>query len=448
MHKRICIHNATLVNEGRSFVGSLVTEDDRIVEIVEGQDATPSVPADEVVEAEGCYLLPGVIDTHVHFREPGLTAKADMESESRAAAAGGVTTFLDMPNNVPPTVSIADLRDKLDRAYHHSHVNFGFYIGATRSNINEITRLNPRKVCGIKLFMGASTGGMMMNDPEALQDLFEQARIPIVAHCEDSALINRNLQHIQAQYGPDPDVALHAAIRSEEACYKSTSAAVRLAVSTGAQLHIAHLSTARELRLIKPQTHPHITAEACVGHLLFTDADYARLGSRIKCNPAIKTAADREALRQALTSGKIFTVGTDHAPHLLADKKGGCVRAASGMPLIQFSLPAMLELTEQNILSIERVVELMCHNPARLFHIENRGFLREGYAADLTIVRPKAFWTLTPDRIESKCGWSPLEGHTFHWKVEKTYCNGFLIYNHGYITDTDFHGMAVTYMRS
>lgn len=446
MHRRICIKNATIVGEGHRFVGSLVTEDHRIAEIVEGQDVEPSVPADEIINAEGCYLLPGVIDTHVHFREPGLTHKADIESESRAAAAGGVTTFLDMPNNTPQTTTIEALRDKLELAYHKSHVNFGFYIGATNSNLSEIMHINPRKVCGIKLFMGASTGNMLVDNPDFLRDIFECAKMPIVAHCEDTAAICKNMERIKEQYGEDPDVALHAVIRNEDVCYKSSSTAAKLAAETGARLHIAHISTAKELQLIKP-SRPNITAEACVPHLLFCDEDYARLGSRIKCNPAIKSRKDREALRKALTSGKIFTVGTDHAPHLLREKAGGCIKAVSGMPMIQFSLISMLELTEQNILSIEQVVELMCHNPARLFDIENRGFLREGYVADLTLVRPKAYWTLTPNRIESKCGWSPLEGHTFHWQVEKTFCNGFMIYNQGHITNTDFHGQAVTYIR-
>ena len=446
MHRRICIKNATIVGEGHRFVGSLVTEDHRIAEIVEGQDVEPSVPADEIINAEGCYLLPGVIDTHVHFREPGLTHKADIESESRAAAAGGVTTFLDMPNNTPQTTTIEALRDKLELAYHKSHVNFGFYIGATNSNLSEIMHINPRKVCGIKLFMGASTGNMLVDNPDSLRDIFECAKMPIVAHCEDTAAICKNMERIKEQYGEDPDVALHAVIRNEDVCYKSSSTAAKLAAETGARLHIAHISTAQELQLIKP-SRPNITAEACVPHLLFCDEDYARLGSRIKCNPAIKSRKDREALRKALTSGKIFTVGTDHAPHLLREKAGGCIKAVSGMPMIQFSLISMLELTEQNILSIEQVVELMCHNPARLFDIENRGFLREGYVADLTLVRPKAYWTLTPNRIESKCGWSPLEGHTFHWQVEKTFCNGFMIYNQGHITNTDFHGQAVTYIR-
>ena len=445
MHTRIHINNATLVNEGRTFVGSLVIEDDTIAEIIEGT-AAPSVPGDETVDATGCYLLPGVIDTHVHFRDPGLTDKADMESESRAAAAGGVTTFFDMPNTLPQTVTPEAVEEKTAYAYRHSHVNFGFFIGATNSNATQLARINPRRVCGIKVFMGASTGDMLVDKAAALRDIFEGARVPVVTHCEDSALIAKNLEAFKAQYGPDPDVRFHSAIRSEEACYKSTAQAVRLALETGARLHVAHVSTARELKLLRRHAG-RFTAEACLPHLLFCEADYAELGARIKCNPAVKTAADRDALRHALTDGTIRTVATDHAPHRLSQKQGGCVRAASGIPMVQFSLPAMLDLVDEGVLPVERLVELMCHNPATLFDIENRGFLREGYKADLVLVRPRSLWTLPPCRIESKCGWSPLEGHTFRWRVEKTYCNGFLIYNGGRITDTDFHGQAVTYNR-
>lgn len=330
MHRKIYIKNATLVNEGRSFVGSLVIEDDTIAEILEG-DAEPAAPADETVDATGCYLLPGVIDTHVHFRDPGLTDKADLDSESRAAAAGGVTTFFDMPNTLPQTVTPADVEQKLAAAYVRSHVNFGFFIGATNANAALLSHVNPRRVCGIKLFMGASTGDMLVDKPTVLREVFENARIPIVAHCEDSRIINANMAACKEQYGPDPDVRFHPVIRSEEACYKSTARAVRLAQETGARLHVAHVSTARELKLFRPNAR-RITAEACVPHLLFSDKDYARLGSRIKCNPAVKTEADRDALREAIASGIVSTVATDHAPHLLREKQGGCVRAASGMP--------------------------------------------------------------------------------------------------------------------
>ncbi len=446
MLKRTLIYNVTMVNEGRRFKGGLLIEDDRIERIFDDESLFSSMPAGTGINAEGCYLLPGVIDDHVHFREPGLTAKADIESESRAAAAGGVTTYIDMPNTLPQTTTVEALKQKRVLAAHKSHVNYGFFVGATRNNIDELRSLNRRKVCGIKLFMGASTGNMLVDDEEALDRLFEQARLPIMTHCEDGAMIAENMAACKAQYGDDPDVALHSRIRSAEACYASTAQAVRLAKKWGARLHVAHISTAKELELFTPGDS-RITAEVCLPHLLFTEADYARLGSRIKCNPAVKTAEDRDALRKALTDGRISVIGTDHAPHTIADKQGGAARAASGMPTLQFSLVSMLQLVDEGVLSLERMVELMCHAPARLFNIEGRGYLREGYKADLVLVRPHSPWTLTPNKIESRCNWSPLEGRRFNWKVEKTFCNGYLIYNNGQITDETFHGQPVTFDR-
>ena len=446
MLKRTLIYNVTMVNEGRRFKGGLLIEDDRIERIFDDESLFSSMPAGTGINAEGCYLLPGVIDDHVHFREPGLTAKADIESESRAAAAGGVTTYIDMPNTLPQTTTVEALKQKRVLAAHKSHVNYGFFVGATRNNIDELRSLNRRKVCGIKLFMGASTGNMLVDDEEALDRLFEQTRLPIMTHCEDGAMIAENMAACKAQYGDDPDVALHSRIRSAEACYASTAEAVRLAKKWGARLHVAHISTAKELELFTPGDS-RITAEVCLPHLLFTEADYARLGSRIKCNPAVKTAEDRDALRKALTDGRISVIGTDHAPHTIADKQGGAARAASGMPTLQFSLVSMLQLVDEGVLSLERMVELMCHAPARLFNIEGRGYLREGYKADLVLVRPHSPWTLTPNKIESRCNWSPLEGRRFNWKVEKTFCNGYLIYNNGQITDETFHGQPVTFDR-
>ena len=446
MLKRTLIYNVTMVNEGRRFKGGLLIEDDRIERIFDDESLFSSMPAGTGINAEGCYLLPGVIDDHVHFREPGLTAKADIESESRAAAAGGVTTYIDMPNTLPQTTTVEALKQKRVLAAHKSHVNYGFFVGATRNNIDELRSLNRRKVCGIKLFMGASTGNMLVDDEEALDRLFEQVRLPIMTHCEDGAMIAENMAACKAQYGDDPDVALHSRIRSAEACYASTAEAVRLAKKWGARLHVAHISTAKELELFTPGDS-RITAEVCLPHLLFTEADYARLGSRIKCNPAVKTAEDRDALRKALTDGRISVIGTDHAPHTITDKQGGAARAASGMPTLQFSLVSMLQLVDEGVLSLERMVELMCHAPARLFNIEGRGYLREGYKADLVLVRPHSPWTLTPNKIESRCNWSPLEGRRFNWKVEKTFCNGYLIYNNGQITDETFHGQPVTFDR-
>ena len=446
MHLRIQIKNVTMVNEGRRFLGTLVIDDNRIEEIIEGTDKESSIPVDETIDGTGCYLLPGLIDDHVHFRDPGLTEKGDFCSESRAAAAGGVTTVLDMPNCVPQTTTWEALEEKMQIAAAKSVVNYGFFFGATAGNAYELGKLNPRKVAGIKLFMGSSTGGMLVDNEVALKAIFENARLPIMAHCEDSHLIEANMEEAKKQWGDDPEVKHHPEIRSEEACYASTALAVRLARETGARLHVAHISTRRELELFADR-NPHITAEACVGHLIFSEADYARLGSRIKVNPAIKSEADRDALRQALSSGLIRTVGTDHAPHRLADKVGGCAKAASGMPMVQFSLVSMLELVDEGVLTLETLVALMCHNPADLFQIENRGYLREGYMADLVMVRPNAPWTLTPNRIQSKCNWSPLEGHTFHWKVERTFCNGFPIYNRGHVTDEKFRGQQVCYYR-
>lgn len=444
MHRRKLIKNATIVNENRTFVGAVLIDNDRIEEIIEGKDAVPSIPADIVVNASGCFLLPGVIDDHVHFRDPGLTHKADMLTESRAAAAGGVTTVLDMPNTVPQTTTAEALEGKLEIAARKCCVNYGFFIGATADNVNVLRTINSRKVAGVKLFMGSSTGNMLVDKEEALREIFGTVRMPIMTHCEDTGIINANMARLTAELGTEPGVNCHARIRSEEACYQSTALAVKLAAESGARLHVAHVSTARELELFTAETDARITAEACVPHLLYTDADYARLGARIKCNPAIKTAADRTALRRALTDGRISTIGTDHAPHLLREKLGGAATAVSGMPMIQFSLPAMLGLVDEGVLGITDVVRLMCHNPARIFGIENRGFLREGGKADIVLVRRRS-WKLTPNRIESRCGWSPLEGHTFRWAVEKTYCNGYLVYDEGRITDTHFRGQAVSF---
>lgn len=445
MHSRTLIKNATIVNEGRQFVGSLVIDNDRIALILEGQDAQPDRPTEHVIDATGCYLLPGIIDDHVHFRDPGLTHKGDLDSESRAAAAGGVTTVLDMPNTIPPTVTAQRLQEKMAIAAEKCHVNYGFFLGATKENAAHLHEVNPATVAGIKLFMGSSTGALEVEDGHSLLTIFEQSRLPIMVHCEDTPMIMAALRQHKELYGNDPDVRYHPIIRSEEACYKSTSEAIDYARRSGARLHVAHITTARELELFSPNDR-QITAEACLPHLLFTDADYKRLGTRIKCNPAVKSTADREALRCALTDGRIYNVGTDHAPHTLREKEGGCVRAASGMPFVQFSLVSMLSLVDEGVLPIEQLVTLMCHNPARIFGIENRGFLRQGYMADLVLVRPKSPWTLTPNRILSKCNWSPVEGRTFHWRVEKTFVNGFLLYNNGHITNEAYCGRRVTYM--
>lgn len=446
MHFRTQIKNATIVNEGRRFIGTLVIDDDRIDEIIEGADSEPVIPVDETIDGTGCYLFPGVIDDHVHFRDPGLTQKGDFNTESRAAAAGGVTTVFDMPNCNPQTTTMEAFKEKWMIAASKSVVNYGLFFGATAGNAYELGKLDSRKVAGIKLFMGSSTGNMLVDNEVALRAIFESAKLPIMTHCENTQLINENMAKAQAAYGNDPAVEHHPEIRSEEACYQSTALAVKLAQETGARLHVAHISTARELELFDAN-NPRITAEACVGHLVFSDKDYAKLGTRIKVNPAIKTEADCHALRKALNNDKIYTIGTDHAPHKLSEKMGGCAKAASGMPIIQFSLVSMLELVDKGVLSLERMVQLICHNPAELLQIENRGYLREGYKADIVMVRPHVPWTLTPNRIQSKCNWSPLEGHVFHWRVERTFCNGFPIFNRGHVTDEKFRGQAVCYNR-
>jgi len=381
----------------------------------------------EVINASGCYVLPGVIDDHVHFREPGLTAKADIESESRAAAAGGVTSYFDMPNCVPQTTTLEALDEKFRLAAQKSHVNYSFFYGATNDNADTFAQLDPHRIPGIKLFMGSSTGNMLVDRKEALERIFKTCQLPLMAHCEDTDIINRNMEEAKKAWGEDPPVSLHAMIRSEEACMASTMKAVELARKYGTRLHIAHISTAEELELLGGQ----ITGEATVGHLYFTQLDHERLGARIKVNPAIKSPVDQYLLRQALNDGRIAVIGTDHAPHLLDQKQGGCAKAASGMPMIQFSLVTMLELVDAGVLTIERMVQLMCHQPACLFGVEHRGFLRPGYRADLVVVRPHSPWTVTPDVIQSKCGWSPMEGHEYQWRVERTLCNGQTVYADG-----------------
>ena len=455
---KIKIENATIVNEGRRHTGSVVIENGHVADISDNPTA-PHAHCDQTVDATGCFVLPGIIDTHVHFREPGLTAKADIESESRAAAYGGVTSFFDMPNTVPQTTTLQALDEKFSLARQKSHINYSFFFGATNDNADLFPQLDPHRLPGIKLFMGSSTGNMLVDRQEALMQIFEQAPLPVVAHCEDTAIINRNVQHAlssptagsngpaatestssgsvscgSAAAKPDLPIALHQLIRSEEACYASSFLAVQLAKTFGTRLHVAHVSTARELELFGEFSN--ITAEAVVAHLLFTNRDYQRLGALIKCNPSIKAPADRDALRQALTDGRITTVGTDHAPHLLSDKQGGALKATSGMPMIQFSLVSMLGLVDEGVLTLERLAELMCHNPARLFEVRDRGFLRPGYKADITIVRPNAPWTLTDDLIQSKCHWSPLTGTQFNWRVEHTFCNGLPVYQQGRFNDT------------
>ena len=445
--KRIYIHNARIVNEGQTFDGAIVIENEVIAEVLKAGE-TPTAPCDETIDAQGMYLIPGVIDDHVHFRDPGLTHKADMTSESKAAAAGGVTSYMDMPNTNPQTTTLEALEDKFKDAANKSIVNYSFYFGATNNNADDLAKLDKTQVCGVKLFMGSSTGNMLVDQMETLKNIFANAGMLIATHCEDQHIISANTAIYKEKYGDDPDVKYHPAIRNEEACYESSALAVKLAKETGARLHIMHISTAKELTLLenKPIEEKNITAEACVSHLFFCDKDYERFGARIKCNPAIKSEADRDALRQALTENLIDVIGTDHAPHLLSEKQGGALKAVSGMPTLQFSLNSVMELVHEGVLSMEQLVQKMCHAPATLYQIEKRGFIRPGYQADIVLLNPKKEWTVTNKCILSKCGWSPMEGQTFHSKVEKTFVNGHLVYADNQV-DENHRGQALRFCR-
>ena len=437
--KRTLIHNATRVNEGRSVQGSVVIEGDRIAEVLT-YGKKLSVPCDETIDATGCCLLPGVIDDHVHFRDPGLTHKADILTESRAAAAGGVTSIMDMPNTNPLTTTLSALEQKFDLLNEKCIVNHSCYFGATNNNYTEFNQLDKHRVCGIKLFMGSSTGNMLVDKTNSLLNIFNGTDMLIATHCESQEIIKKNTEYYKKMFSDAPEVPIskHPNIRSSAACYASTELAVRMASLAGARLHVLHVSTAKELQLFSdiPLEEKHITAEACVAHLLYRQQDYKELGTRIKCNPSIKKQADRDALRNAVNTGVIDVIATDHAPHLLSEKEGGALKAMSGMPMIQFSLVSMLELAEKGIFSIETIVEKMCHAPVQIYGICDRGYVREGYKADLVLVSHGDRWEVNSENILSKCGWSPLEGNSFRWKVERTFANGHLIYSDGQVDDT------------
>lgn len=434
------INNATIVNNGESHVGSLLVCEGRIERIVLGGEIEPQDGC-QMVDATGMYLLPGVIDDHVHFREPGMTAKADMHTESMAAAAGGVTSVLDMPNVVPQTTTVERWRERMALAKERMHVNYGFFIGATNDNLDEILAMPTTEYPAVKLFMGSSTGNMLVDKREMLEELFAKTPKLIMTHCEDTARINANMAEARQKYGDDPDITHHAEIRDAEACWQSSALAAEMAKASGARLHIAHISTERELALLGG----NITGEACVAHLLYTDQDYARLRGRIKCNPAIKSESDREALRRGLTDGRITCIGTDHAPHLLSEKQGGARTAVSGMPMVQFSLVSMLEMVDEGVLSMERMVQLMCHNPATLFGILDRGFIREGMMADLVLVRrDEVPYTIASSDVLSKCGWSPREGDALHWRVMSTWVNGKCVWD-GVKVREDVYGMPLAF---
>lgn len=442
--RNFIIQNGNIVNEGRQIVGSLVVTDGIIDEIDTNNNNfdTDKYKDYEIIDASGCYVLPGIIDTHVHFREPGLTHKADIASESRAAAFGGVTSYFDMPNTNPQTTTLEALREKQELASEKSLVNWAFFPGATNDNFDVLESMDTSEIPGIKLFMGSSTGNMLVDKYGSLIKIFQSAAksgLVVMAHCEDTEIINANMKKIKKQMGDDPDVMFHPIIRSEEACMESSCLAASLARQTGAKLHIAHISTEAELNALFSHTSddnlPQITAEATVAHLMFDNNDYRTLGARIKCNPAIKKTSDKEALRKGLVNGQISTIGTDHAPHCIEEKQGGAAKAMSGMPMIQFSLPTMLSLVDEGVLTIEKLVTLMVHNPARLFGITERGFIRKGYKADITIVKPRSPWIVTKECIKSKCGWSPMEGRTFYWQVRDTICNGNFVLRNGILSE-------------
>lgn len=444
----ILLHNATVCNEGEAYAGYVAIEGERIKCVGRGVPAPELLAAaSEAVDLQGDWLLPGVIDDQVHFRDPGLTHKGDIESESRAAVAGGVTSFMDMPNTVPQTVTVQALNDKYGHAAQVSRANYSFYMGATNTNLDEIVKVDFSRVCGVKAFLGSSTGNMLIDNSETLRALFSQVPALIAIHSEDEAIIRANRERYVAQYGTDLPLRYHPLIRSEEACYACSARAVELASSLGTRLHILHVSTARELSLLSaaPLAQKRITAEACVHYFMWDDTDYARLGNRIKCNPAIKTRADRDALRQGLRDGLIDVVATDHAPHLWREKQGGCLKAASGMPMVQYSLPAMLELAHQGVFTRAEVIGKMCHAPATLYRIVDRGYLRAGYFADIAVVHPcPEGYTLSDEDAISRCRWTPLAGARLHHRVSRTYVSGSLAYADGHVCD-DTRGQRLTF---
>lgn len=428
------IKSATLVNEGKIFVADVSIRNGRIDKIAD----TISAAGTEVVEAEEKLLLPGLIDDQVHFREPGVTYKADIYTESRAAVAGGITSFMEMPNTRPNTLTQELLEDKYRLASEKSIANYSFYMGASNDNLDEVLKTDPRQVCGVKVFMGSSTGNMLVDSRTTLEGLFSKVDLLIATHCEDEATIRANEAKARAEYGEDVPIEMHPVIRSAEACYLSSSLAVELAQKYGTRLHILHLSTAKEMELFRndiPLEEKRITAEACVHHLWFSHQDYAEKGTLIKWNPAVKTAADREALLAAVLDDRIDVIATDHAPHTSEEKDHSYFKAPSGGPLVQHSLVTMLELVKKGKISIEKVVEKMCHNPANMFTVEDRGFIREGYYADLVLVDPEADWEVNKNNILAKCGWSPFEGQKFSNKVIKTWVNGNLVFDRGQIIE-------------
>ena len=426
---RVLIRNAKIVNEGLIFEGDVLIENDLIVEISENISAKS--PDCKIIDAEGNYLMPGAIDDQVHFREPGLTHKGDIESESRAAVAGGITSYIEQPNTVPNAITQEILEKKYELAAQNSYANYSFMMGGTNENLEEILKTNPRNVAGLKLFLGSSTGDMLVDSSASLEKIFSSTKLLIAVHSEDDEIVKTNLEKFKLQYGEDIPVECHPKIRSVEACYKSTERIVKLAKKTGARLHVFHLSTAKELEFFTNKISLEdklITAEVCIHHLWFSDEDYKIKGNLIKWNPAIKSVNDRKALWEALLDDRIDVIATDHAPHTIEEKNQSYLKAPSGGPLVQHAVVAMFEAFHQGKISIEKIVEKMCHNPAKIFKIEKRGFIKEGYYADLVIVNPGLPWSVKKENILAKCGWSPFEGYTFKSRITHTFVNGQLVY--------------------
>jgi dihydroorotase len=442
------ITDALIVNEGKQVPGSILIQDHFIAKIFT-EPVPAGIKADFTLQAKGCLLLPGVIDDQVHFREPGLTHKGDIASESRAAVAGGITSYMEMPNTIPQTITQSLLEEKFQRAAEVSLANFSFYLGATNDNLNEILNTDPARVCGIKIFMGSSTGNMLVDNPATLRDIFSQSPLLLAVHCEDETLIKENTASARTRFGEDVPLYLHPVIRSEEACYRSSLMAVELAEKYGTRLHVLHLSTAREMALFRsdiPLQEKKITSEVCVHHLFFDQLDYHTHGTLIKWNPAIKSADDKRALMQGLLDGKIDVVATDHAPHTLQEKKHTYFKAPSGGPMVQHSLIAMLEFCHEGVLQPEQVVQKMCHAPATLFGLPRRGYIREGFYADIVLVHPNDPWTVSAENIACKCGWSPFTGRTFNHRVTHTFVNGNLVFENGSFHE-QFKGMRLTFNR-
>lgn len=445
---KLIIQNGLIVNRGKAEKGHILIEGEKIIDVLFEplpQDLTANT---ETIDASGKYVLPGVIDDQVHFREPGLTHKADIHSESKAAVAGGITTFMEMPNTVPQTLTQKLLAEKYDIGARSSVANYSFYMGASNENIDEVLATDPKHVCGLKIFMGSSTGNMLVDNEETLKNIFSKTKMLIATHCEEESIVRANTQKYKEEYGDNIPIEYHPIIRSVEACYASSSKAVRLAKQYDARLHILHISTAKEIELFQagPLENKRITSEACVHHLTFSDQDYNEKGTFIKWNPAVKTQSDQDQIWQALLNDQIDVLATDHAPHTLEEKKQVYTKAPSGGPLVQHYLPAMLQHVKSGKISLEKMVEKMCHAPAKCFHVQSRGFIDKGYYADLVIVDPNSPWQVNSSNILYKCGWSPFEGTTFDHKIEKTIVNGRVIYSDGKIEEK-YKGMALEFSR-